>query len=553
MRRAMRSAMRFLVPALAGALALASGCVGTIGGDSPFDGPTSDLQSCGNAAVTVEVVPLRRLTPDQFENTLRDLFGDPELSIELEAGDGAISERAVTQLRDAAELVVSRRAAWTTEVFPCELTQPSDGCVEAFLDGFAARAFRRPLSDDEKTWLRGVYDEVTLEASFAEAMEVLLQVVLQAPATVYMFERGRGEILGEDMRALSAYELASRLSYFMWNTLPDQALFSAAANGGLDTPEGIAAEAERLLADPRSEENIVRFFSRWLQLDGGKLHHALEDTTKDPALYPEYGPELQAAMRRETEAFVRRTFFEEGASFEKLLTGRYAYLDGPLAELYGVSGVSGDEHQWVELPEGERAGLFTRAAFLTVLSTRNVTAPIRRGTWLLKEAFCVQLGNPPPNVDDSPVEGGEVGGEILTVRQDVEARTADAECQTCHSVINPLGFAFEHYDAIGRHQLEEVTSGLHVDASASIVGTDVDGHYTGALALSEALAESEQLRSCFAERWATSAFGAEAGIDSCSREHIVAELETTGDMRAMLLAIVRSNAFRFINVSEESP
>src|SRR5690606_11598740 len=120
----------------------------------------------------------------------------------------------------------------------------------------------------------------------------------------------------------------------------------------------------------------------------------------------------------------------------------------------------------------------------------------------------------------SPVEGGEVDGEVLTVRENVELRTGDTECQTCHAAINPLGFAFEGYDAIGRVQVEEVTSGLPVDTRATIIATDVDGEYAGAVALSEALAQSEQVRSCFAQRWASAAFGTHAGIDSCSQQHI---------------------------------
>lgn len=551
-----RSRLASYALVLAGALALVEGCVGNIGdgGLEGIDGPGSEPESCDGTIVPVEVVPLRRLTAEQYQNTLRDLLGDAELSFELEDAEGPITERAVRQLRDAGELVVSRQASWTTEVFPCEVTgEGSNACLATFIDSFGARAFRRPLDDGEREWLTGVYTNVRADASFRESMEVVLQVILQAPATVYLFEGGAGDAVATDMRALSQYEIASRLSYFVWNTMPDAALFDAASAGKLATADGLRAEAARLLEDPRAEHNVQRFFSGWLQLDGGQLHHALEATDKDATLYPEYDAELALAMRTETEAFVRRTFFDEGGSFEKLFTANYAYVNGPLAAVYGVDGVSGSEFQWVDLDTSERAGLFTRAAFLTVLSTKNVTAPIRRGVWMMERALCNQLGEPPPNVDDSPVEGGDVDGEVRTVRQDVEARTKDDECQACHGFINPLGFPFEGYDAIGRFQLDEVTSGLPIDSSGAILASDVDGDVADALEVSERFAESQQVRSCFATRWAGAAFGAEeTKIDSCSQQQIDTLFAETGDMRELLLAILSSNAFRFINTSEES-
>ena len=383
-------------------------------------------------------------------------------------------------------------------------------------------------------------------------MEVLLQVILLAPPTVYLFEAGAGDEVAPDVYALSPHEVASRLSYFLWNTMPDVQLRAAATDGSLATSAGLRAAGERLLQDPRAEHNIQRFFSHWLQLDGGRLHHALEDTQKDATLYPQYNADLQTAMRLETEAFVRRTFFEKGGSFEALFGGTYAYVNGPLAELYGVAGVSGEQFQWVDLDPKQRAGLFTRAAFLTVLSTKNVTAPIRRGVWLMEEALCNSLGEPPADVDDSPVEGGEVEGELRTVRQDVEARTAGQECQSCHRLINPIGFPLESYDALGRFQVTEATSGLPVDTSGTIAASDVDGDVANAIELSQRLASSNQVRACFAKRWTKAALGHGQHIDNCSNEQIVSKFATSGNMQELLLAIVESNAFRFINTSEDS-
>lgn len=546
-----------VAPALAGALAFAQGCIGNIGGAPDADLPGAGPLSCGGETATVEIVPLRRLSADQYRNTLRDLLGDPALEFVLDEVEGPITELAVRQIRDAGELAVTRRDAWGIDVFPCDVAGAADdACVDTFIDTFGQRAFRRPLTDDERAWLRGVYDEVSLDATFEESMQTVLQVILAAPPTLYLYEAGAGdEVSG--MRRLDGFEVASRLSYFLWNTMPDEALLAAAADGRLDTSEGIAAEAERMLEDPRSEAQVVAFFSRWLQLDGGKLHHALEEADKNASLYPEYDAALQTAMRTEIEAFVTRTFFDEDARFDRLFTGTYAYVNGPLADLYGVSGVSGDDFEWVDLDDSERAGLFTRAGFLTVYASSDVTAPIRRGAWILKDALCVDLGDPPPIVDDTPIEGGDNGnGEVLTVREDVEARTAGTECMACHQLINPLGFTFESYDAIGRYQSVEVTSGEAIVTTATVAGTDFDGEVADAVELSKQMSDSQKVRACFARKWTDAAFGAQGHdhveLDSCSKQTIEDRFAETGDMKELLIGILQSNAFRFINTSEES-
>ena len=544
-----------LAALLAGGVGSAQCCVGNIG-DAPdgssLSGPGVTPQTCGDGMLTIAEVPLRRLSRAQYRNTLRDLFGDAELDFELEDGPGVITERAVRQIRTAAELAITRQGQWTKPVFPCALNgEGSTECTDEFINTFGRRAFRRDINNADRSWLRGIFDGVRTKASFKESMEVLLQVMLQSAQTVYIFETGYGDEVAPNVHALSDYEVASRLSYFLWNTMPDDALLDAAKSGQLSTDEGLSEQAQRLLAHPRAEQNIQRFFSTWLQLDGGRLHHALEDTDKDAALYPEYDAQLQQAMRTEMEAFVRRTFFDQAGSFDDLLNGTYAYVNGPLATLYGIDGVTGDDFQWVDLESTERAGLFTRAAFLTVYSTKTVTAPIRRGVWVMENALCNELGDPPPNADDTPVEGGVVDGKELTVREDVAARTADQECQACHGYINPIGFAFENYDAIGRFQTNEVGSGLPIDSSGALNASDVDGSVNGLLELTTKLSESDQVKTCFASRWAESAFRI-PHLDSCSDERIREQFLATGDMKQLVVSIIESNAFRFISTSENA-
>jgi len=556
MRRSLLRRHLVAAPLLAAAfLAGAQGCIGNIGGeDGAGDGAIdpSRPQACGFEDADVAIMPLGRLDAVQWLQTVRDLTGDVDFDAPLDDDPGDITERTVRQLRDASEMVVYRRAEWTEEVFPCDTSGSEDmACLDAFVDGFVSKAFRRPVTAEDKQWLGDVYASARAEGTFEEAMNVVLQVVLQAPQLVYKYEAGVSDDDAETRR-LTDYEVATRLSYFLWGTTPDDALLAAAGNGELQQNDGLRAQAERLLADPRAEAVVQRFVSQWLQLDGGVLHHPLEDVSKDDTLFPEFSPELLAAMRIETEAFVRRTFFDEGGSFADLLTADYAYVNGPLADLYGVEGpTDADTWEWVTLPDDQRAGLLTRAAFLTVLSTKTVTAPIRRGVWVVKEALCNKLGTPPPNANDVDVDGNATEGEEVSVRDDVIAKTSGTDCQGCHSVINPIGFTFESYDALGRWQTQEVTSGLPVDSSGELIGSDVDGPVSGALDLSQKLAESAEVRGCFSGRWVETALSAaDLELDDCSATTIEDAFNETGNMRELILAIIQSDAFRYLNTSE---
>ena len=518
-------------------------CTGNIG-DIGSGGPR------GQCGLDIKARPGLRLSSVQYVNTIRDLVGDASFDADLEDEPGLITKRAIRQLRDGAEAVVARRGEWTRKVFQCDTTGSEDlKCRDAFIDDFGTRAFRRPLADTEKGRLRDVYDLAHSEGlDFNDSMEVVLQVILQSPAFVYLFEDGIAGSTGK-VRLLTDHEVASRLSYFLWNSTPDEELLEAAAAGRLSTSDGLVAEAERLLSDPRAKTAVRHYMTDFLQLNGGQLHFPLEEVTKDEDLYPEVDQALLKAMRVETNALIERIVFDGTGSFEDLFTTREAYVNGPLAALYGVDGPSdANTYEWVTLPE-RRAGVLTRAAFLTTYSTATVTAPIRRGAWVRKELLCDQLGEPPPNIDDTPLEGGANGeGEVLTIREATDVRTmTEAQCAGCHSLINPLGYPFEEFDAIGRSQDFEVLSGEPVDTATEITGTDFDGPIPDAAAMSAALGASEQARSCFATKVLESSLGG-AAPDACAGA--ADTFAADGDINNLLIAIVTSDAFRYLNIGE---
>ncbi len=540
-----------------------SGVQGHVGQDDGAEGPEQDdgeaeggdagePLACDGQTATVAARPMRRLTPAQYQNTMRDLLGDSGFVAEYDATEPVIAERGVRQLRDGAELALTRRDQWTASVFPCDIdTDQDDACAAAFIDTFAPRAFRRPLHDDERAWLSQIFLDARAQLGFTDAMEVLAGAVLQAPPMIYLEEQGSTvEGAPEDIRKLTDHELASRLSYFLWDTMPDAELREAADAGQLHGEESLRTQVGRMLADPRSEAQLQRLMWTWLQLDGGQLHFSLEEAPKNAQYYPEYDPALQDAMRVELEAFVGDVLSGD-ATFEQLMTSNRAFVNGPLADLYGVDGgpQGADEWEWVDLPADQRSGILTRAAFLTVFSNASSQAPIRRGTFTLEEVLCFELGAPPPDVDDSPIEGGDDDGEAKTIRETTDARTGEGLCTSCHSAINPVGYTFEHYDAIGRWQDEEVVSGLPVDSSAELVGLDIDGPVADALELSTHLAASERARACFATRWFEEALGGGVGtLDSCAHDRVTESFVADGDLQELVTAIVLSDSFRHVNL-----
>jgi hypothetical protein len=248
--------------------------------------------------------------------------------------------------------------------------------------------------------------------------------------------------------------------------------------------------------------------------------------------------------------------FEQDGSLEALFSGTRAYVNAPLAKIYGVAGPkTAEDWAWVDLDPAERAGMLTRAGFLAVHASQSVTSPIRRGVYMLKQVLCFDLGSPPANVDNSPIEvtKADMADGVTTVRQATLKRTGSPACAGCHTSINELGFAFEHYDAIGRWQETEVSSGGTIDATANLshAGDGIDGPVDGALALSGKLAKSPAVARCAANKWFEVALRrSPVALDACSIEQVQAKVAETGSIRELLLALVESEAFLAVNHSQ---
>lgn len=499
--------------------------------------------------------PIRRLTPEQLRNTQRDLFGDPQLEPPYDDRGDFISSTGVRTLRASAEYALARSDQWTEQVFPCDLDGADDrACAQTFVEDFGTRAFRRAMEPADVEWLMAVYDSAIAEPElgFKEAMEALLAAMLQAPAHVYHHERGISEPgLPAGVRALTDHELASRLSYFLWNSMPDAELMADADAGLLRTDDGLRAAVQRMVASPRTEAKLVRFFSEWTDLDSEEL--GLADAERDPDLYPDFDPALADAMRTEFEALVRRVMFDDGEPrLDRFFNERAAYVNRSLADLYGVSGpVDDDTWEWVELDPSQRAGVLTRAAFLTRYGRYATSAPIRRGVYVLEEVLCMNFPDPPVDANDDPPQSGDDGEGPTTVREEIDVRTSGDDCQTCHVLINPAGFLFERYDGIGGWQDVEITTGLPVDSRGELPVSDVMGPMQDAVELSDALAQSQDARTCFAEKWVTGAFGVDGDqLDPCTEAEVIDAFAADGNIEDLLINIALGDSFRHVRFEE---
>lgn len=553
----MELAWRAWIPAigLAGLVGLVAGCrdgaaeavdEGTSddGGTSESGDGTADETGDDGAPVCAEPLvgsaPLRRITRQQYANAVRDLLGVKADVEGLDADEkigpfdsnfsAPISPVQLSQYRALAEAVALDAASDLDALLPCDATQPS--CLPTFVADLGRRAFRRPLDPAEIT----TYASLATDGDPEDGVRLAVQAMLQSPYFLYHLELSLPEPDGADaVVELGSYELASRLSFFLWDSVPDGALMDAAEAGTLDEAAGLRAEAERLLADPRAREAVAAFHEQWLGLDH------LETITKDESVYPAFDDELREAMRNETRRFTAAVVLAGDGRLETLLTAPFSYLEGPLFELYGVAPTGAGVGEPVALPEGERAGLLTQASFLAAHAHTNQSGPIQRGATVRTNLLCTPPPPPPPDINVVPPDPDP----NATTREIFEMHTADPTCAGCHVLIDGIGLGFEGYDGIGAFREEQ--NGLPVDQSGSLVGTDVDGDFDGVVELAHMLAESQQVRQCVTRQWFRFAFGrVEGEADECTLEVLDYSFEESGhDVRALLLAIIESDAFRY--------
>jgi hypothetical protein len=311
-------------------------------------------------------------------------------------------------------------------------------------------------------------------------------------------------------------------------------LLDAAESGGLSNDEGVLAQTERMLADPRAQPAILDFYDQWLGL------RRLATISKSAVAYPEFDDALRSDMREEAHRFVQHVLTEDDGRLETLLTANYSFVNGRLASLYGLAAPA-DPSAYVktEFDPGQRAGILTQLGVLTAFARTDESSPVKRGVFVRTRILCQDLPDPPAVVPELP----ELA-EGTTNRERFAMHSANPGCVNCHSLIDGLGFGFEHYDGIGRYRTMNV--GLPVDARGSVTSTsDANGDFDGVPALAQRLAESEQVQNCIATQWFRYASGRrEESADDCSIAAVQKSLaDSGGDLRSMMTTLIHTNTF----------
>ena len=569
-RGALGGSMGLGVPSVAIGMFLLSACTGIINdrGNAGSGSEGSPIGSGGFAGTTVlgnsgsagsgpgvncqpgmtspGVAPLRRLTQVQYNNTVRDLLGDtshPGNDFPPDEFRGAFSNQAVAQsvspvlaqgYQTAAESVTAKALAHPERILPCDPKTGEDACARLFIQKFGRRAYRRPPTDAEVSTLFNVYksDRADGNVDFNDGMGAVIETILQSAPFLYRPEVGG--VASAGTVALNSYEVGARLSYTIWNSLPDSQLEAAADADQLRTPEQVATQARRMLADPKALTSLQDFFDQWLGVS------SLTQVNKDAALFPEFTSAVQASMATERHAFLDYVMGTAGGTVDALLTAPFSFLDKNTGPLYGISGLS-DVPQKTMLDPSQRAGILTQPGLMAIYSHPNQTSPVPRGKFVRERLLCEELAPPPPGliITVPEVQPGS------TARQRFAVHDASPSCSVCHVRMDPIGFGFEHMDPIGRYRT--LDQGLPVDSAGHLSATGLEQDFSSVPELARLLVQSSEVQACVVTQWFRYASGrTETPTDTCSIASVLQTFNRSkGDIRELIVALAQSDAFRY--------
>ena len=491
---------------------------------------------------------LRRLSHQEYQNTVRDLLGvdiDANASFVADAVEYGfdnhperldVSSLLVDQYREVAENLGD--IVPLEDLLPCSLAAGNINCAHQFIKTFGERAYRRPLSHTEVDQYLSLYRLVVSQECFEQGIRWVITAMLQSPHFLYRSELGWRQEGGHNLFKLSSYELASEISYLLWQTMPDDELFEAASNGDLLDPTMMTAQIQRLLNDPRSGLTAQYFFFKWLQLD--RLMQVVRDSEIYAALYFE----IREAMVKESQLFIDELWHSD-ETLSALFLSTHSWANQDLASYYGVS--TGAPHPQesgfyrIQVAPSRPAGILTHGSFLTTHAAPTSSSPIHRGVIVRERILCNHLDPPPEGLDIMP----PVFDPDLTTRERFAAHTEEEICASCHRLIDPIGFGFESYDGIGRYREQEGT--LPIDSSGALI-RESDGSsfpFNGMAELADLLAQDEEVSACYARQWLRFSVGESEGLETQCYADWLSDQLTTHDYRlkSVINAITRTPHF----------
>lgn len=533
-----------------------------LGGGGETDGGTHDSGGTGGVAPGLDPgrKELHRLNTAEYNATIQDVLGttlQPANASwrggELGGFDNIASVLGVDEAQYDRYFQAAQGLA--TEVMAddalrgrfvsCELGDPS--CIEASIEALGLRLFRRPLEPDELTTFQRVYESArALGDDESASLKLALQALLSSAEFLYRIELDP-EPASTQAHPLGAFELASRLSYFLWSSAPDDALLAAAADGSLTQLDSLSAAVDRMLDDPKAERFVTNFAGQWLGARQVPSHPAI-------AQFYQWTPRIALAASREMLLFFG-DFLQTGRSWFDFPTADFNYVNGELAYFYGIpTDLTGfDVFERVEFHDDERAGFFGLSGFLALSSLDRRTSPSRRGHWIASNLLCADPPPPPPNVAmlDAEKDSGSGGSSAApNVRERLEQHRQNPECATCHALFDPYGLALEEYDAIGVYRAT-YEDGAPLDVSVTLPPSDAHPEglaVTGLSGLGQALSTDPRFGECVAKKLFTYGLGRtmaasdEPHLEQARREWL--SDGQTPSLRRLIHALVATEAFR---------
>ncbi len=493
-------------------------------------------------------VTIRRLNRAEYDNTIRDLVG-----VSVHASDDfpsddvgygfdnngdvlSMSPILAEKYLAAAEKVID--AAWKDDAARKRILIAKPGnaketreAARKILKAFADRAWRRPATDDEIKRLFRFIDAADRNGDpFDTGVQLALEAILTSPNFLFRVEIDKEP--GDAPHAVNDWELATRLSYFLWSSMPDEELFAHARQGDLHQPDVLEAQTRRMLKDPKSHALVENFADQWL------LIRNLKSATPDPAMFPTFDESLRSAMQKETETYFENVMRDDRSILD-FIDSDYTFVNERLAKHYGIEGVKGNDFRKVTLKDGRRGGVLTQASILTVTSNPTRTSPVKRGKFILESILGTPPPPPPPDVP--PLKEDAKSADGLSLRQRMEQHRANPSCAVCHQRMDPLGFGFENFDAVGAWRDRDGKT--PIDPS----GVLPDGKsFQGVAGLKAILKGRDQdFTHCLTEKMLTYALG--RGLertDRCTVDDVTRQVvQNKFAFSSLVLGIVKSDAF----------
>jgi hypothetical protein len=508
------------------------------------------------APITPAAPVLHRLTAAQYANTIRDLLGDdvvlptalePDVIerglASLGASIATISPWGVEQYEaaslDLADQLLSSEAG-RARLVPCTATAMiDDACAAAFVADFGKKAWRRPVTVEEIDALVALArDGATTLGDFHEGLELALAAIFQAPDFLFRVELGEPDPSRPGELRYTSWELASRLSYFLWNTTPDAELLAAAERGDLVTDAGLRAQVERLIQSPRAREGVRGFFTELFELK------RLDHLSKDPTIFTHFTAELGPAAREQTLRDLEQLVFDDDGDYRDIFTAQDTFVDRRLAAIYDVRATAREGFGRVHLPASSgRRGLLGQVSILALHAHPVSSSATKRGLFIRRTLMCTEI--PPPPVDVNTALP-EPSGTTLTLRDRVAEHLTNPSCSGCHLIMDPMGLGLESFDGLGRFRTKE--NGATIDPSGELAGKT----WTNAWELAEVVRDHPSLGPCLVRNLYRFATGnVETDGERATLDRLSTQFEQSGfRVKKLLAEIAMSPGFRLAKVSQ---